>query len=177
VLVRFPRMSSYNLDNIIRPRVEFLRERLAPLSAEQLRAMMCLAPGMLAVKLEERFDLLESELGLSSEALRRCVLGYPNLLRLSVKDTLVPKVAFFEQVTGSTRDEVLNACMKAPVLLGYSLEKRLKPRCEVMKSAGVAPSLRRLKVNGCLEDWKLRVQEKKKTAIAVVKKPGSQIPH
>ena len=62
---------------------------------------------------------------------------FPPLLSLSHEANLAPKVRFLTDEAGFSLSEVA----KAPRLLAYSLERRIKPRCAVMLKSGVRMAL------------------------------------
>mmetsp|Transcript_10928 Transcript_10928/g.31353 ORF Transcript_10928/g.31353 Transcript_10928/m.31353 type:complete len:569 (-) Transcript_10928:32-1738(-) len=131
-LLRFPRMPTYSLENKLKPRIEFL-ETSFDLEPMALRNFLCAAPQVLGVQLEDRLRSLREDLGMSDYQMRACVLGLPTVLTYSVHNNLIPKIQYMMDHTASTRDEVLNMCMAKPSVLGYSLEKRIAPRLEVLR--------------------------------------------
>ena len=44
------------------------------------------------------------------------------------------QLAYLEWFLSGDRDEVLSVCATRPITLGLSLEKRIKPRCEMLLS-------------------------------------------
>ncbi|KAL3644800.1 hypothetical protein CASFOL_009980 [Castilleja foliolosa] len=81
-------------------------------------------------------DLTESTLEQKKEVYRRCgwsendikaaFLRYPNIMKLSEKK-IMANMDFLANVLGCDRD----AIVQSPAFLGYSLDKRIKPRCLV----------------------------------------------
>ena len=71
----------------------------------------------------------------TSAALRRVIVGMPTLLNLSVGGNLGPKVDYLRDKLG--QEELSQSLQRLPTLLGYSLEKRIKPRLEAILNARV----------------------------------------
>ena len=149
VLLRFPRLPSYNIESTLRPRVEFIRRTLfengphdasdAPEddadSDSKLVRLLCMAPQLLGVRLEDKIKQLDKHLGwrlTDGSTLRRCAVGLPTMLTYSVEANLVPKIAFLCSVSGASREQVLQGCASRPIILGLSLDKRLRPRCHAI---------------------------------------------
>lgn len=63
------------------------------------------------------------------------ISGLPSLLNLNVDGNLRPKVEFLRDCLG--QEEFARTVVNFPTLLGYSLEKRIRPRVERMISSGV----------------------------------------
>ena len=59
------------------------------------------------------------------------IAGLPTLLALSVVNNLRPKVTYLREQLG--QEELSNALLRMPALLGYSLDKRIRPRLEKMQ--------------------------------------------
>ncbi len=64
------------------------------------------------------------------------VSAFPPLLSLSHEANLAPKVRFLTEAGFSLADVA-----RAPRLLAYSLERRIKPRCATMQAAGARMAL------------------------------------
>lgn len=64
------------------------------------------------------------------------MLKFPQVLNLSVTN-LRGKVNFFTQELGGSVEEVRDAIIGSPTLLGYSLTNRLSRRVQVLQSLGV----------------------------------------
>ena len=69
------------------------------------------------------------------EIVQILITGLPSVVNLNVQNTLQPKVEYLRERLG--QEELSNALLRLPVLLGYSLDKRIKPRLEQMLAAGV----------------------------------------
>ena len=60
---------------------------------------------------------------------------FPVLLTLDVDSNLAPKFRFYEKVAGP--EEALRSLVSSPSILGFSLDKRIKPRywCDSVRLA------------------------------------------
>lgn len=67
-------------------------------------------------------------------------MGYPTFFNLSVEKNLRLKVDFFCTELRGTPQDVREAVVGTPTLLGYSLTKRILPRLQVMNLLGVKPN-------------------------------------
>lgn len=65
------------------------------------------------------------------------VTGLPTLLALSIENNLSPKVDYLRGRLG--QEELSNAMLRMPALLGYSLEKRIRPRMEKLVDVKLPP--------------------------------------
>lgn len=63
------------------------------------------------------------------------VAGLPTLLSLSIDQNLEPKVKYLRERLG--QEELSNALLRMPALLGYSLQNRVRPRLEKILQAEI----------------------------------------
>jgi hypothetical protein len=63
----------------------------------------------------------------------------PSLLKCSLKENLSPKLEYLRQAFNDSLDDVRDAILLQPTLLGYSLEKRIIPRMEKIIKSGLPP--------------------------------------
>ena len=64
------------------------------------------------------------------------IAGLPTLLSLSIDNNLKPKAAYLRERLG--QEELSNALLRMPALLGYSLENRIRPRLEKILKAKIS---------------------------------------
>jgi hypothetical protein len=157
MLLKFPRLVTHSLVKI-KHVVGYLRFQLG-LEATHVRRILYQAPqvvGLTTENLQAKVDFLESvssswsksssssasgsddDEDISSSAtssLRQVIVGMPTLLLLSVDTNLSPKVLYLRERLGV--EEVFHSLHRLPTLLGYSLEKRIRPRLEAILEAGV----------------------------------------
>ncbi|VEU43250.1 unnamed protein product [Pseudo-nitzschia multistriata] len=63
------------------------------------------------------------------------VTSLPTLVALSIENNLSPKVDYLREKLG--QEELSGALLRMPALLGYSLEKRIRPRLERLEECGI----------------------------------------
>jgi hypothetical protein len=140
VVGKFPQVLCLSLENNIKPTILFLTEELG-IALTDVGKIVHQNPQLLglsvATNLRRKVGYLVEELGVPQEQLARIVTSFPTLLSLSDETNLRPKVSFLTQEGGFSMHDIV----KAPHLLAYSLEQRIKPRCALMKKAGVRMAL------------------------------------
>lgn len=68
------------------------------------------------------------------------VFKYPQVLNLSIEKNLKKKIDYYGGELNGSKEDVRDAVLGSPTLLGYSLSKRLNPRVKVMRSINVKPN-------------------------------------
>jgi hypothetical protein len=140
LVCKFPQVLCLSLANNIKPTILFLTKELG-IPLEDVGKIVHQNPQLLglnvATNLRRKVDYLVEELGVPHEQLARIVRAFPTLLSLSDETNLRPKVSFLTEEAGFAMHDIV----KAPHLLAYSLEQRIKPRCALMKKAGVRMAL------------------------------------
>jgi hypothetical protein len=115
-------------------------ERWADLSqiASKYPPSFWLAEENTGPKLEYLQQTLELGIGELSY-LREIIVTYPQLLGLSLEDNLRPTVEFFLSEDGADLavSQLRYFVSYQPAILAYSLEKRIKPRIQRMRDAGI----------------------------------------
>ena len=140
VVCKFPQVLCLSLANNIKPTILFLTEELG-IALQDVGKIVHQNPQLLglnvATNLRRKVEYLVGELGVPQEQLARIVTAFPTLLSLNDETNLRPKVSFLTEEAGFAMHDIV----KAPHLLAYSLEQRIKPRCALMKKAGVRMAL------------------------------------
>ena len=140
MVMKFPQVLCLSLSNNIRPTISFLTDELGVAFCDTGK-IVHQNPQLLglnvAVNLRGKVAYLVEELGVPREHLGRVICMFPTLLSLSHENNLRPKVSFLTKEAGFSLDEIV----KAPHLLAYSLEQRIKPRCAIMIRSGVRMAL------------------------------------
>jgi hypothetical protein len=140
LVMKFPQVLCLSLSNNIRPTIQFLTDELGIASSDTGK-IVHQNPQLLglnvAVNLRGKVAYLVEELGVPREQLGRIISAFPTLLSLSHETNLRPKVSFLTDVAGFSMSEIV----RAPHLLAYSLEQRIKPRCAVMIKSGARMAL------------------------------------
>jgi mTERF domain-containing protein len=143
ILTQFPRLSSYSLGRI--KHIEaYLRDEEG-FTAEQVKRIFFQAPQIVCLKeehLKEKIKFVCDALQLhhkNDDRLRKIISGMPSLLKCSLKGNLTPKLEYLHQAFNNSLDEVRDAILLQPTMLGYSLVKRIRPRMEKILKSGLQP--------------------------------------
>jgi mTERF domain-containing protein len=142
--LKFPRLMTNSLVKI-KHVVGYLRFELG-LEANDVRRILYQAPQVVSLRSETidgKVDFLLQAAApgatrkspSSTTILRRLIVGMPTLLYLSIDKNMGPKVAYLRDQLGT--EALSSALDRLPMLLGYSLDKRIQPRLEKILNAGV----------------------------------------
>eukprot|EP00803_Ostreobium_quekettii_P008577 evm.model.scf_15EXC.10 EVM.evm.TU.scf_15EXC.10 scf_15EXC:211924-213192(-) len=126
VLRRFPQLLGCSVDNKLKPAAEWLAS--AGLTGGVLASVIRKCPGELGCSLEKLTANHEylSGIGIKGDELVKIYRTQPTILTLALKGPLMQqKIKFIEQIMGMIPRDVIT---KHPPIIGYSLEKRLRPR-------------------------------------------------
>lgn len=140
MIVRYPQLLTHSVDGVLRPKLAFLENTLLELHmhdslmriVSHYPPVFWLSPEILQLKV----DYLKQTLKLSSEEIRGVLLTFPQILGLSINYNLKPTIEFYS--TCLTKAELKEFFLYQPSLLAYSLEKRIRPRIELMNAKGIA---------------------------------------
>jgi mTERF len=153
MLLKFPRLVTHSLRKIKRT-IGYFRFELNMLPI-QVKKVIYRAPAVLGLNLDNniqgKVEYLQSSLDLSDEQLHIVLAAMPSLLLLNSDGNVRPKLEFLNTTlqqsiynysisttlpTSLLRDVVL----RLPTLLGYSFERRIRPRMDAIVQAGLHPS-------------------------------------
>lgn len=67
------------------------------------------------------------------------VTKYPSLMGCSTAKNLAPKFSFLREILGASIEDIRVAVVSCPSLLGYSLDRRIRPRVNVMLERQIYP--------------------------------------
>jgi mTERF domain-containing protein, mitochondrial len=146
ILLKFPRLVTYSLYKI-KHVVGYLRYELG-MEASQVKRVMYQAPSVIGLSMENnvkhKVSFLRDSFQLTDLELRHVLSGMPTLLCCNVDTNLRPKVEYLSKVFGDSGggncvDELREAILKLPAVLGFSLEKRIQPRMERLLEIGGHP--------------------------------------
>jgi mTERF domain-containing protein len=116
-------------------RLRFLREALS-LERDKLRRLVLGYPSVVCLgedtKLVPALRFLRERLGLEVAEQGRMVVAKPQLLSYRV-DNLEAKIAFFERELGATPEEIREAVVTSPPILGMSISQRFHPRLALLR--------------------------------------------
>lgn len=143
ILLKFPRLITNSLVKI-KHTVGYLRFELG-LDADGVRRILYQAPeilGLSAANLESKVEYFSGIMAPSAtcddtsiQMLGKLIVGMPSLLHLNIKGNVEPKVSYLKSRLGESG--LSEALQRMPMLLGYSLEKRIKPRMEMILDFGL----------------------------------------
>ncbi|KAL3796965.1 hypothetical protein HJC23_000718 [Cyclotella cryptica] len=161
IILRFPRLFTHSLFKI-KHVIGFLRYELS-LDAQQVKRVVFQAPQIIGLdtegNLKPKLDFLQQRVGLTQHELALVITKMPTIFCLSVETNLIPKLEFLEHnlnttcAVSNTNSEIKETLLKQPTLLGYSLEKRIRPRMEKLMMAGIAPSKISVGISMCEDDF------------------------
>ena len=155
MLVRYPKVTSVPIEKL-EARVRFLESTLGLNGQWDVSYVVTGFPPTLWLREENimnKVDVLRRELVLEDEELRNIMVTYPSVLGYSIENNILPKIQFLlanrkpnsgtdvavdsstqgslgkvSVGAGLTRQELKEFILYQPSLLGYSLEKRIRPR-------------------------------------------------
>ncbi|GAX16525.1 mTERF domain-containing protein, mitochondrial [Fistulifera solaris] len=142
ILYKFPRVMTNSLRRI-KSVVGYLRYQVG-LSGAQVKRLLYQSPQIVSLRnehLHQQIESLQLLFDLSDEEATRVMVAMPTLLVLSVSQNLEPKRTYLLEAFGDNRAAVKAAVLRLPTLLGYSLEKRIRPRVEAILDRKLDPSI------------------------------------
>jgi len=154
ILLKHPRLVTHSMYKI-KHLVGVLHYELG-LDARQAKRVLFQAPQTLNIDTETNLkctvEFLRSTFELDEVELRKVLAGMPTLMICSVEKNLLPKIEYLRQEFSKKYDcdnvkssnngisgfeHLKEAVITQPTLLGYSLEKRIKPRLAKISAAQV----------------------------------------
>jgi mTERF domain-containing protein, mitochondrial len=141
ILLKFPRLVSYSLQNIKRT-VGYFRYQIS-MTGSQVKRVLFQAPqvvGLSELNIVTTVAFLQESFEWTDDQVKHVIAGMPTLLSLSVHNNLMPKRDYLLESFDYNVQAVGDAVLKLPTLLGYSLDKRIRPRIEAIRQAGLDPS-------------------------------------
>lgn len=164
ILLKFPRLLTHSLRKM-KHVVGYLRYELG-LDAAGVKRVLYQAPQIFGLNTEENLkpkveflqQFVTEETDSSGnkdkedeeeqqQVTRRLILGMPTVLNLSVGANLRPKLEYLKNALvlpeqhytspGADGKSLRETLLSAPALLGYSLDKRIRPRMEKIIDAGI----------------------------------------
>ena len=128
VIYRAPAILGLNLDDNVRPKVQYLQSAL-DLSNNELHTILAAMPSLL---------LLNSEGNLQPkiEYLSSVLLSCTDQEKLTKNEFLISS---FSSSVVSVLDQLREIVLRLPTLLGYSLEQRIIPRVQAIMNMGLHP--------------------------------------
>jgi mTERF domain-containing protein len=142
ILLKFPRLMSHSMFKI-KHVVGYLRFQLG-MNAKEVKRVLFQAPQVISLNTDEKVAskvaFLRDAFGLTNGSdLRKVIAGMPTVLLCNTEDNVRPKAEYLLGEFGGDRMEMRQAVITLPTLLGYSLEKRIKPRMLQILDSGMEP--------------------------------------
>ena len=131
MLLAYPRILEYSLDNHLRPIVQYLIS--LDFSAREVSRMLLKSPRLVThslFKIKHVVGYLRFELGLQAPDVRRVLYQSPQLVGLTTTN-LAEKVDFLERACGSGTT-IRKVIVGMPTLLNLSVHKNLKPKVDYL---------------------------------------------
>eukprot|EP00978_Attheya_sp_CCMP212_P002580 scaffold5259_cov58-Attheya_sp.AAC.2 len=150
IIAANPLLLNLSVEDNLEPRLEFLRNRCS-LTERDLATLIKMSPGILGLSVAqnlqptiELLSLLSSRHVLASSPetsnqedrmfLRKCIMGHPQILGLSIEN-LMRKIAYFDAIdvasqchpSGGTVSLAVRMALASPAVFSLSLEKNLIP--------------------------------------------------
>lgn len=129
-----PQLLTYNLSAILPPKLEKVTSNLQFSSRQDAIHMITSFPPIIWLQndlLQTKMDFLTTELELSLEEMQFLVTSFPQVLGLSIKQNLQPKLQFLK--LHLTMEQLKEFIAYQPSLLAYSLPNRIQPRIELLQ--------------------------------------------
>jgi hypothetical protein len=133
-----PGVLGLSIEDNLEPKLSWLQERLS-LDDKSISKLVRKLPTVLGMSIEDnlvpKLSWLQERLELDSKSLSKLVQAAPPVLGYNVEANLEPTIEFYEDCVGS--NAAIEIIARDPLLLGSSLEKRLKPRLAQVQEAGI----------------------------------------
>ncbi|XP_010556273.1 PREDICTED: transcription termination factor MTERF5, chloroplastic isoform X2 [Tarenaya hassleriana] len=130
VLTRCPNIISYSIEDKLRPTIEYFKSLNVDVAV-----LLHRCPQTFGLSIETNLKPVTEfflEKGYTLDEIRIMISRYGALYTFSLNENLMPKWEYFQ-----TMDYPNSELVKFPQFFGYSLEERIKPRYELVKSCGV----------------------------------------
>lgn len=161
ILTRFPHIVGYSVEEKLKP----ITSHFNSIGIVDLKTLVLRSPQILGLSLELNIKptlRFFTDNGYDREEVSTIILRFPQILGLNLEGNLRTKWEYFVEMERSKTEIVV-----FPQYFGYSLEKRIKPRNEALKSCGVEWSLNRML--STTEVLFQKYLEKDKEQVAVVR--------
>jgi hypothetical protein len=133
-----PAVLGYSIKDNLEPKLVWLQDRLS-LDDKSLSKLVQKLPSVLSYNVEDNLEpklsWLQDRFSLDDKSLSKLVQTMPSVLGYNVEGNLEPTIEFYEDCVGS--NAAIPTIAMDPILLGYSLENRLKPRLAQVQEAGI----------------------------------------
>merc|ERR1712194_760900 len=135
---RCPPLFGCSVDTNLEPTLDWLQQRL-DVDDVTVSKMIRRLPSILGMNIdamEPKINWLQQRLNLGDAAASKVIQKLPSLLCSNVDANIKPTLDFYVDVIGDEK-QALDMVTHDPLLFSYSLEKRLKPRLQEARAAGI----------------------------------------
>ena len=159
-----PSILTFSIDKNLEPKLEWLQQRLDlddAAAGKMIRRVPNIFTCGIDKNLEPKLEWIQQRLSLTDGGLSNFVQKLPSILCCNVDNNLEPTLEFYIDALGD-EEEALALVIRNPVLFGISLEKRLRPRLEEIREAGIVIDTACLRRMGKSTDneWRIYVDAK-----------------
>jgi hypothetical protein len=138
IVREWPGVLTLSIEENLEPKLSWLQERLQ-LDSKSLSKLVQSDPSVLGMSIEDNLERklvwLQARLELDDKGLYSVIERFPSLLGMGIETNIEPTIEFYEDCLGS--NAAIPTIAMDPILLGYSLENRLKPRLAQVQEAGI----------------------------------------
>ena len=161
IVARHPAVLCYSKDENLEPKLNWLQSQLG-LNDAQLSKIVRALPAIFGystpMKIKPSLKWLKQNLSLDDAGLARLIVAKPSLLSQNINTNLEPTLNFYMDCIGENEGKQL--VIRIPALFTLSLERRLMPRLDQAREAGLTIDV------GCLQRIGLLTDEKWQTSVA-----------
>ena len=157
---KLPAVLLLSIDDNLNPKLNWIQSRL-DVNDAQLSKITRTLPSILGFSistLEPTLKWLQESLELDDAGLTKLIVTQPSLLSQNIDTNLEPTLIFYIDCIGESESKQL--VTRIPALFAYSLEKRLKPRLEQAREAGLTIDV------GCVQRIAMTTEEQWQTSLA-----------
>jgi len=138
VVLRLPALLGLSIKGNMDPKLDYVQKRLS-LDENDLKKVVMRFPQIFTLgvegTLEPKLKYLQERLSVDEEELSYMIRRMPALFGYKIDLNLEPTIKFYEDLVGVETTKKL--ILGRPALVTYSLEKRLKPRLDDARNAGI----------------------------------------
>ena len=135
ILLTYPQVVDYNLDNHMKPIIEYCVSELE-FSATELRSIILRFPRLFTYslfKIKHVVGFLRYELALDAQQVKRVIFQAPQIIGLDTEVNMKGKLNFLQQRMGLTQEELAQFVAKMPTLFCLNVDTSLIPKFEYLE--------------------------------------------
>ena len=138
LIILSPGPLTLSIPDNMEPKLDWLQQRLS-LTDDELSKLIQRLPALFGynihTNIEPKLDWLQQRLSLTDEQLSKMIQRLPSLFCYNIDSNLEPTLNFYIDALGD--ETAISFVTNNPSSLGMSLEKKLKPRLEEARAAGM----------------------------------------